>query len=520
MKNRKTILMASAAAIGTMAAATAAYAWQSPTEHRYLTKPLQLCDRGTFYVGGAPKITPYAADSDATTGNRQIIIGQMYVQFATPMVSKAWPLIMVHGSGYSGSAVEGTAGGNEGWSDYTVRNGVPTYVVDQPGRGRSGFDHTPIHEAVDRLNNNDIPGALALLPGGGTLNPFGFAHEGTVGWAAWFGHFVPSAGDRFDEDVTLSDMVRHGDAAYPDPECAAEPAHCTFLGRLPMEPEAPWAVDQAIKSRTGDGAPAGIGTVTPDNAKVIDNASYLALDAYKFDLPNTEEFLPTGQCPTCDPQTIQPDDWWTPKAVAELVEGIGGAVVATHSQSGIMGHHLARVLKEHGNLDLLKGLITIEGSCSFTASGVTASDFVDIPYMVLIGDYTGNRAVCQTAVTDINAAGGNAEYVKLDEAGWWQGAYAGPFGPDYVGPFRGVSHMMMIEDNPAPDGRATNLQVMDVMLDWADENIPSPGTQACSYKGNGHGNGHGKGHDKGHGKGHDKGHGKGHDKGHGKGHRS
>jgi hypothetical protein len=34
----------------------------------------------------------------------------MYVQFMVPMVSKSWPLIMVHGSGYTGSCVEGTAG--------------------------------------------------------------------------------------------------------------------------------------------------------------------------------------------------------------------------------------------------------------------------------------------------------------------------------------------------------------------------------------------------------------------------
>ena len=72
----------------------------------------------------------------------------MYVQFQIPMKSKSWPLIMVHGSGYSGSAVEGTAAGKEGWNDYLVRNNVPSYTIDQPGRGRSGFDHTPIHEAV------------------------------------------------------------------------------------------------------------------------------------------------------------------------------------------------------------------------------------------------------------------------------------------------------------------------------------------------------------------------------------
>ena len=52
---RRVSLMCSVAAVGALAA-TAAYGWQSPTEHRYLTKPLELCDRGTFYVGGAPKV--------------------------------------------------------------------------------------------------------------------------------------------------------------------------------------------------------------------------------------------------------------------------------------------------------------------------------------------------------------------------------------------------------------------------------------------------------------------------------
>ena len=42
---------------------------------------------------------------------------------------------------------------------------------------------------------------------------------------------------------------------------------------------------------------------------------------------------------------------------------------ATHSQSGIMGHHMVRILKERGRLDLVKGLITIEGGCSLPNSG-------------------------------------------------------------------------------------------------------------------------------------------------------
>src|SRR5262245_40969696 len=114
-QRRKTFLMTSLAVVGAMAA-NIAYGWQPPTEHRYLTNPLQLCDIGIFYVGGAPKLSPYADGPQAGNPVRQKIIGQMYVEFLTPMVSKSWPLIMVHGGGYTGSALEGTAGGSEGWA--------------------------------------------------------------------------------------------------------------------------------------------------------------------------------------------------------------------------------------------------------------------------------------------------------------------------------------------------------------------------------------------------------------------
>ena len=35
----------------------------------------------------------------------------------------------------------------------------------------------------------------------------------------------------------------------------------------------------------------------------------------------------------------------------------------------------------------------------------------------------------------------------------------------------------MMEGDPSPTGKATNLQVMDVMLKWADMNITKPKTQ-------------------------------------------
>jgi len=457
-------------AVAAAAIATSASAARYPTEHRYLTKPLQICDQGIFYVGGAPKVTPFGANS--TPGAyTQIIIGSMFVHFQVPMKSKSWPLIIVHGSGYTGSCVEGTAAGSEGWMDYTVRHGIPTYVVDQAGRGRSGFDKSVIHEG-EHLIGTDPAAAMALLPtfGGST----------STAWTSWFGSIVPAA-----TDITDGEMVRFGAPAPQsnglpapgiDPLCATQPARCTFLGRIPMEPEASWAVDQAIASRTGIAAPAGLGTVKPDvdghvNPAFPMNDRYLALEAYKFNVPNTESSLPASTCPSCVPTTLNATNTWTPRALATLVEGLGGAIVATHSQSGQIGMNMVRVLREDGKLDMLKGLLQVEGGSNTAASGTTADDFRSIPYLAFKGDYSATSTVAQTLVDAIKALGGTADYIQLDQPGPWQGSYQGPFGNDYVGPFRGVSHMMMIE--------TSNLRVMDVILNWVANNIKQPEPTGC-----------------------------------------
>src|SRR6202166_4770294 len=147
------------------------------------------------------------------------------------------------------------------------------------------------------------------------------------------------------------------------------------------------AQDPSIAARSGaiGHAPAG-----PSN--------YYALEYYKQLVPNSEATLPGSICPTCEPKEIAPANTWTPMDLALLVEKLGGAVIATHSQSGIMGHHMVRILKERGHLDLLKGLITIEGSCSLPNSGLKAEDFDNIPYLALKGDYTATSEVCQTTV--------------------------------------------------------------------------------------------------------------------------
>ena len=401
---------------------------------KFLTKPLVIEDQGSFFIGGVPKVTNYAAvpppnaPNQAAPAPNQITIGQMYVQFQIPARKKARtpPVIMVHGSTHTAACLESTPDGREGWAPYFVRNGISTYVVDQAGRGRSGFDQSVLHEAAAMIRAGDVQKGAALLPSFGRITDNG-------AWTAWFGHLMPAG-----STILTGKLMRHGDPGDPATDDANHKD--TYLPAYPLA-----AVDSNIASRIGAIAAAPGG---PNN--------YYALDYYKQLVPNAEVTLPGSTCATCDPVNLSPANTWTPQGLALLVEKLGGAIVATHSQSGIMGHHMARILKERGHLDLLKGLITIEGGCSLPNSGLKAEDFDNIPYMALKGDYAATSEQCQTTVDAINkrrAAGqgiAKADYIKLDELG-------NPI-------FNGTTHMMMLGTN--------NLEVADVILKWADENIP------------------------------------------------
>ena len=403
---------------------------QSQTPKRMMGGQLVLEDQGSFFVGGVAKITDYAAIPVAPPGQQappptpqQITIGQMYVQFQIPAKRSApgWPVIMVHGSTHTGAALESTPDGREGWYPYFVRKGVSTYVVDQSGRGRSGFDQSVIHEAEARLNSGDVKGAAELLPNFGRITDNG-------AWTAWFGHLVPNG-----STVLTGTLIPHGAANDPQPN---PDSYKHVAPNFPLD-----AVDETLASRTGAIGPAPNGNRAP-----------YALEYYKQLVPNAEVTLPGSMCATCNPSQLSPANTWTPMNLALLVERLGGAIVATHSQSGIMGHHMIRILKERGHLDLVKGLITVEGGCSLPNSGLTAADFDSIPYLAIKGDYTATSQQCQDTVDAINARRASkqgtakAEYMKLDEMG-----------------MLGVTHMMMLDRR--------NLEIADLMLSWASKNV-------------------------------------------------
>ncbi len=406
-----------------MAVTLSGQAAQKPK--RFLTAPLVIEDQGSFFVGGVQKVT-YQASAGAPNQPlvpHQITIGQMYVQFQIPQKKYAggWPVIMVHGSSHTAACLESTPDGREGWYPYFVRKGVPSYVVDQAGRGRSGFDESVIHEGEARIAAGDARGAAEVLPAFGRITDDG-------AWTNWFGHLVPA-----NSTILTGRLIPHGDPDDPNPHPDA------YQHVAPLFPIG--TVDASLVSRAGAIGPSPSGS--PDT---------FALEYYKQLVPNGEATLPGSTCASCDPKELSPANTWTPQNLATLVERLGGAIVVTHSQSGIMGHHMARILKERGHLGLLKGLVTLEGSCSLPNSGLQAADFDAIPYLAVKGDYTVTSPVCQDTVNAINArrtakqGTAKADYLKLDDMG-----------------ILGVTHMMMLDKK--------NLEIADVLYNWLGKNV-------------------------------------------------
>ena len=183
-------------------------------------------------------------------------------------------------------------------------------------------------------------------------------------WTTWFGHLLP-------EDSTILDgtMIRHGDPHPPEDPAQPSEAHGDYPPAYPIPPIENSA-DPTVEARGGALGPAP----SPDND------SYLTLEYYKQLVPNGENTLPGSVCETCNPTTVSPVNTWLPLALVELLEGLGGGILSPHSQSTAPVFHVVRILRERGELDLLKGIIVPEGGgARFEPAGVTPSDFDTIP---------------------------------------------------------------------------------------------------------------------------------------------
>ena len=93
-------------------------------------RPLEIADQGIFTIPGR------YVQADKQT----IMVGQMHVQYQIPKnKTRPYPVVFIHGGGQTAVNFLGTPDGRRGWADDFVANGYAVYLVDQPGRGRSGF---------------------------------------------------------------------------------------------------------------------------------------------------------------------------------------------------------------------------------------------------------------------------------------------------------------------------------------------------------------------------------------------
>ena len=148
---------------GLLAAATFFLAPVSAADDSdYGLGPFVVGEQGVLYEGGVYEnaqgsiVKPaYPSTGDAVAMGLNHMSGQMYVFYQIPARRKdrysydqeewSWkrsgryPIIMIHGSQQTGANYLGTPDQRAGWAAFYVRHGWPVYVIDQPGRGKSGY---------------------------------------------------------------------------------------------------------------------------------------------------------------------------------------------------------------------------------------------------------------------------------------------------------------------------------------------------------------------------------------------
>jgi hypothetical protein len=259
----------------------------------YLKSPLLLCDQGSFFVGGVPKITKFANSVTPAANYAQITVGQMYVQFQVPVLAKRWPLIIVHGSTHSGACVESTPQGSEGWAPYAVHNRLATYVVDQPGRARSGSDNARLHEA--EATHLGLPGANATFPNLPTPTGPNLGRISDNGaYTNWFGHLVQPGTATTCTNILTCELMPHGWRADDPSPTNVHPSPAGYGPAFALNATSPFITPANLdKTGTGEWGPAPYGP-----------AAAYKLHYYRQLLPNYEVTLPFSTCPTCTPTTL------------------------------------------------------------------------------------------------------------------------------------------------------------------------------------------------------------------------
>ncbi len=334
-----------------MAALVVATSMVGCASTRNETGPLSIAKQGSFFVGGENIKSESLSNLPAYAPSGTIAVNQMYVHYQEPVNAKKTSVVLIHGCCLTGKTWETTPDGRMGWDELFVRNGFPTYVIDQASRGRSAANPSEI-----------VAVKSGREPAENLPQVFGAAQEG-----AW-------------------QIFRFG-PKYPE----------VFDGmQFPLEAQG---------------------------------------EFWKQMVPDWLNALPK-------PNPTVP-------ALSELARKVDGAVLISHSQSGIYPFQTAQL-----NPAGIRGIVSIEpGACPAADSDM--SSLKGIPVLVLWGDYVDQSPrwsprlkACKEFVAAANKAGVHAENVMLKDLG-----------------MPGASHMLMQDKH--------SIQIGNWLAAWIDKNVKS-----------------------------------------------
>lgn len=126
-----------------------------PTPPHLGPTPVTTLRRGSFWVEGT---------TVKTEDGQHLLQGQMYVEWLAPeRVTRAWPLVLVHGGGGQGTDWLTTPDGRPGWAYRFAAEGYAVYVVDRPGHGRSPY-HPDVLGAPGPQSTMEAAAGLFAVP--------------------------------------------------------------------------------------------------------------------------------------------------------------------------------------------------------------------------------------------------------------------------------------------------------------------------------------------------------------------
>ena len=376
---------------------------------------LSLRAVGSFFMeGNLHSITTDTARGGFSGTPGLSMIDQMYVEYMLPKKQRgAYPIGIVHGCCLSTKSWQTAPDGRMGWEEYFVRQGFDTFMVDQVGRGRSGFDAT----AYNRVRTGQLPCTNGGVEVGG--NPIVCKELPAI--------------------LIASDQFAWNTFRWGVTSCTSSPCSSTTV----PHPDLKFPIKNI-----------GIGAGSN-------------LQFYNMVIPDMNGTLSGAYNPPCASGLCTPpvpDTFFnTPSQMGKMATKVGGMVLMGHSQSSSFPT-MAALQSTSGCYPwtseaacMVKGIIQLETGCFANLTPAHINTLKHIPILIVDGDYFPTARPtpdCVTEMNQINAAGGNMKFAHLPEL------TKGSLYPKSSGPLPGVEHMMMVGTK--------NIEVADLVIGWID----------------------------------------------------